>query len=35
LKKKKSKNIIYVNADTDDIETNALKVLEAANGIKW
>ncbi len=35
LKKKKSKNIIYVNADTDDIETNALKVLDAANRIKW
>ena len=27
LKKKDSKNIIYVNADTDDIETNAIKAL--------
>ena len=35
LKKKYSKNIIYVNTDTDDIETNALKVLEAAGRIKW
>jgi tRNA 2-selenouridine synthase len=31
LKKKDSKNIIYVNADSDDIETNAMKVLDAAN----
>ena len=35
LKKKKSANIIYVNTDTDDIEANALKVLEAAGQIKW
>lgn len=35
LKKKKSKNIIYVNAETDDIETNALKILDAAGKIKW
>jgi tRNA 2-selenouridine synthase len=35
MKKKESKNIIYVNADSDDIETNALKVLEAAGRIKW
>jgi tRNA 2-selenouridine synthase len=35
LKKKKSTNIIYVNTDTDDIEANALKVLDAATNIKW
>jgi tRNA 2-selenouridine synthase len=35
LKKKDSKNIIYVNADSNDIESNAMKVLDAANGIKW
>ena len=35
LKKKNSNNIIYVSTDTDDIETNALKVLEAAGRIKW
>ncbi len=35
LKKKNNKNIIYVNTDIDDIETNALKVLEAAAKIKW
>jgi tRNA 2-selenouridine synthase len=35
LKKKDSKNIIYVDTDTDDIETNALKVLEAAKNIRW
>jgi tRNA 2-selenouridine synthase len=33
LKKKDSKNIIYVNTDTDDIESNAEKVLEASKKI--
>lgn len=35
LKKKDNKNIIYVNTDTDDIESNAAKVLEASRNIKW
>jgi tRNA 2-selenouridine synthase len=35
LKKKESKNIIYVNTDTDEIESNAGKVLEASRSIKW
>jgi tRNA 2-selenouridine synthase len=35
LMKKDCKNIIYVNADSDDVETNALKVLEASNSIRW
>jgi tRNA 2-selenouridine synthase len=35
LKKKDSKNIIYVNTDTDDIESNAGKVLEASREIIW
>jgi tRNA 2-selenouridine synthase len=35
LTKKDSKNIIYVNTDTDDIKINAIKVLEAASAIKW
>jgi tRNA 2-selenouridine synthase len=35
LTKKISKNIIYVKTDTDNIESNAMKVLEAANTIKW
>jgi tRNA 2-selenouridine synthase len=35
LKKKNSKNLIYVNTDTDDIETNAMKVMEAAGKINW
>jgi tRNA 2-selenouridine synthase len=35
LTKKESKNLIYVDTDTDDIEMNALKVLEAASKIKW
>ena len=35
LKKKESKNFIYVKTDTADIESNALKVLDAAGKIKW
>jgi tRNA 2-selenouridine synthase len=35
LKKKNSKNIIYVNVDSDDIESNALKILNVASTIKW
>jgi tRNA 2-selenouridine synthase len=35
LKKKISKNLIYIRTDTDDIKTNALKVLDAAGNIKW
>ncbi len=35
LKKKNSKNIIMVNTDTDDIESNALKVIDAADRLRW
>lgn len=35
LKRKDSDNIIYVNSDTDDVESNALKILEAAGKIIW
>ena len=35
LNKKNDKNIIYVNTDTDDVETNAMKVLEASRKINW
>jgi len=35
LKKKDINNIIYVETDTDDIETNALKILEASGKIRW
>jgi len=35
LKKKNSRNLIYVRTDTDDIETNARKVLDAAGNIRW
>jgi tRNA 2-selenouridine synthase len=35
LKKKEHKNIIYVRTGTDDIETNAMKVLDAAEKIRW
>jgi tRNA 2-selenouridine synthase len=35
LKKKDEKNIIYVETDSDDIEANAKKVLEASKNIMW
>jgi tRNA 2-selenouridine synthase len=35
LNKKNCKNLIYVESDTDDIEANALKILNAASAIKW
>ncbi len=35
LKKKSSKNLIFVETDTDDIEINAGKVVDAAAGIIW
>ena len=35
LKNKCSENIIYVETDSDDIETNALKILDASGKISW
>jgi tRNA 2-selenouridine synthase len=35
IRQKPVENVIYVEADTDDIESNTLKVLEAANKINW
>jgi tRNA 2-selenouridine synthase len=35
LKRRSTENTVYVNLDSDDIEVNASKVLEAAAGIKW
>jgi tRNA 2-selenouridine synthase len=35
LKKKKIKNLIFVETDTDDIATNAMKILDAADKITW
>lgn len=35
LKKKNSKNIIYIESESDDIETNAHKILNAAGKIIW
>ncbi len=35
LKKKSNDNIVYIETDSDDIETNALKILEVAGKIKW
>jgi tRNA 2-selenouridine synthase len=34
LKKKNSRNLIYIETDTDDIEVNALKILESAGKLK-
>jgi tRNA 2-selenouridine synthase len=35
LKRKSSKNLIVIETDTDDIETNAMKILAAAGNISW
>ena len=35
LKKKSDRNLIYVNTDSDDIESNAMKILHAAGRIIW
>jgi tRNA 2-selenouridine synthase len=35
LKKKKSENIIYIKTDSDNIEANALKILDASRNIRW
>jgi tRNA 2-selenouridine synthase len=35
LKKKKVENLIFVETDTDNIEQNALKILEASHKITW
>jgi tRNA 2-selenouridine synthase len=35
LKKKKAANIIYIETDTDDIETNSDKILDAAGKLTW
>jgi tRNA 2-selenouridine synthase len=35
LKRKAQKNIIYVETTTDDVESNALKILDAASTIIW
>lgn len=35
ISKKRSQNIIYVETETDDIEANAMKILDAAGKIKW
>ena len=35
LKKKHNKNLIYVETDSGDIETNALKILDIAGKIIW
>ena len=35
INRKRSGNIIYIETDTDNIDINARKVLEAADKIKW
>jgi tRNA 2-selenouridine synthase len=35
LSKKRAENLIYIETDSDDIETNGMKVLEAARNISW
>jgi tRNA 2-selenouridine synthase len=35
LKRRNNKNTVYVTLDSDNVEENAAKVLEAAAGIKW
>jgi tRNA 2-selenouridine synthase len=35
LTKKKAENLIYIDTDTDDIEINSRKILEAARKISW
>ncbi|HZK60665.1 MAG TPA: tRNA 2-selenouridine(34) synthase MnmH [Anaerovoracaceae bacterium] len=35
LTKKNNKNIIYIKTDSNDIEANSLKILNAAGKIKW
>jgi tRNA 2-selenouridine synthase len=35
LKKKNFKNVIYVETATDDIDANALKIIDAAERIRW
>jgi tRNA 2-selenouridine synthase len=35
ITRKHSRNIFYIETDTDDISTNALKIIEAAKQITW
>jgi tRNA 2-selenouridine synthase len=35
LRKNRNQNAIFVETDTDDIKSNALKILDAAGKIKW
>jgi tRNA 2-selenouridine synthase len=35
LRKKPEGNLVYVDTDTDDIEANAMKILEVARHIPW
>jgi tRNA 2-selenouridine synthase len=35
LKRRNNKNTVYVSLESDNVEENAMKVLEAAAGIRW
>jgi len=35
IRKKQACNLVYIETDTDDIDTNAAKVLEASKKIRW
>ena len=35
LKKRNKDDLIYIKTDSDDVETNALKILDAARKITW
>ena len=35
LTRKRTENLIYIQTDSDDIETNSMKVLEAAHNYSW
>ncbi len=35
ISKKRSENIVYVETETDNVEINALKIIEAAGKIRW
>jgi len=35
LKKKEGKSVFYINTNTDDIQANALKIMEVSRNITW
>ncbi len=35
IQRKKKENLVFVESDTDDIETNALKIIDASRTLTW